>query len=472
MSFVRTLVLAILAAAVGAYIWLVEAPRMEREALPERLLDVSLDDIATVDLSYPRGGRIHIRREGPGWQMTEPVSYPADTTVVENLLRSVEELEVERTLETDEALELSNYGLDGTGTQARVALTLTDGTELPAIVVGRTTPVGTSAFARLENGERVVLTPLLFHSTVRKTPFDLREKHLFDLDTRAVLAIELTAGETDVRIERRGDDWHFTSPFQDRADTAAMGSLLNAANDGRAEAFADGDDVDRGALGLAEPFLSIGYQLGGGRTVSLTLGAEPIAEAGDGAEGAQEGAKPTYWIERGSDGQVARVPEWIAGRFTKHPNELRDRHVFRCDAASAHSIRFERSGEAPFELYRSEDGSWTATPAAERPVSRAAADRVLRGLAELLGEAIVADVPAVPSESLTEYGLESALVEVTVTLPDGKSCSAATSTPEPDSESPNYYFRRDERGAILSGQSHQFSRFDFTLADFLERERE
>jgi hypothetical protein len=167
----------------GAYIYLVERPRMAEEGREDLLVHLDPAEVGRLVLRYSDKPTITVVREGEDWRMTEPLATQADDGQVERLLEQIAKTTAERRIPAAEAENLDVYGLEGDGTHARISIELDDGTSLPDIVVGRTTPVGYQAFARLDGHDDVVVTPLIFHTGVNKTVFDLRDKKLFPVDT-------------------------------------------------------------------------------------------------------------------------------------------------------------------------------------------------------------------------------------------------------------------------------------------------
>ncbi len=444
----------------GAYIYFVERPKMEAEAAPDKLLNFAAEDVDTIRLSYPDAEPILIRRKAGKWQIEAPLEYPAEQRTVNNLVKAAADLELQRRLDAGETLELSSYGLEGDGTQARIQFGLKDGQELPAIIVGRTTPVGFSAFARLEDSDEVVVTPLLFHSGVKKTLFDLRDKSLFDIDFDKALSLNLRGKDREVRFQRNGDTWNMVAPIRDLADSSGLRSLVSSINALRAMAFVDpgtdGYEPDLAELGLDKPVLEVTVELKGGERRGFAMS--------DVAEEQPSG----HYLRRLGDGQIAKVANSSVRIFTKDPNEMRDKSVFRCDFDTVKELRFRPSSSTAFVLREDSDGNWSIDPPQQRKLKQAAPLRVRSGLARLQAEHIVSD-EGNEAEALKRFGLYRPLVEVSVADSEGNVCAAASAgSPDPGAEQPVYYFKRAGSPTIMSGGGHLFSRLDFKPDDFLE----
>ncbi len=452
----RTLVFAVIAVALGAYIYLVEQPRMQRDAAPDLLLSFDQDAVSKISLSYPDADDLLLTRRGESdWWLSEPLDTDADDATVKRLLKAIGDTKVERRISAAEAAEASVYGLEGDGTRARVALFLADGSALPEIVVGGTTPVGYSAFARVGGSDEVAVTPLLFHTGVKKSVFDVRNKKLFSFTPSAAIAISLTSEGRTVKLSREGDLWRMTAPVEDRADRAQIDSILSALNNLQATAFFQGDKIDRSAFGLEDPTLSFSVELAESEKVGFKLGTR--------AEGAASG----FYLERNSDGQVATIDEAMRNRFAKDADALRDKHLFECGPSEIAAMRFQRADGDSFALLLGDDDSWSVQPAGEEPVREGIIRRTRSGLASLAATNIAADGVTSP-DMLAVYGLETPVVEVELSRADGSPCGTARAGMVSGAgASAAYYAQRDGDGTVLSLPEYMFSRLDVRRNDFL-----
>ena len=95
MKLWRTLLFALVAAGLGAYIWLVEKPRLDAEAEPDKLMKVETDRVTRVRLAYPDTPAIVLEKKDTDWRIAEPVQADADDGVVGNLLNQIADTKAE-----------------------------------------------------------------------------------------------------------------------------------------------------------------------------------------------------------------------------------------------------------------------------------------------------------------------------------------------------------------------------------------
>jgi hypothetical protein len=454
----RTLLFAAVALALGGYIWFVEKPRMAAEAEPDKLVKLEPDKAARVRLAYPDSPSITLEKKDKNWRVTEPIQADADGGAVSRLLQQVADTKAERRIAAKEAEPLATYGLDGDGKQARVSISLEDGTELPAIVIGNTTPVGYQAFARVEGKDDVIVIPLILHSGIKKSVFDVRDKKLFDVDAAHGIALTLTRASGAVVATRDGDRWKITAPIQTEADAEQMRTLLRSLNEMTALAFYDGPEIDRAKFGLDAPTLAVQAEFGDKGTVGFKLGAK----ASDTPDG--------YYVERIGDGEVAKIPEWVHNRFDQDVNALRDKHLFNCDAHDVAKIDYRRADGTKFVLAK-EDGKWTMDPAPERPLEDAVVERTVGGLATLAGKDIAADDATTP-EKLAPFALDAPIADVEVTRTDGTSCGRALAGTVGEGDGAAYYLKRADGVTVMSVPQYIFARVDMKREDFMKAPKE
>ncbi|MFP6625711.1 MAG: DUF4340 domain-containing protein [Deltaproteobacteria bacterium] len=446
----RTLLFAAIALALGLYIYLVEGPRLAEDQAPRRLLVFEPAQVSGLRLVYPDAPDISAHRVDGTWRITEPLQARADSAAIERLLSAIANVELERMIGAGQRESLDVYGLDGNGSHALVELTLEGGGDpLPPIIVGRTTPVGFSAFARLADSPDIVVTPLLFHSGVKKSVFDLRNKSLFDFDPTHAIAMTIDGENGRIRLERRGDRWLITSPTKGGADRDVVAGILASFNRITATALYEGKQIKRREFGLKRPTLSVEVEVGDSQVLGFKLGAQDPEDSS------------SVFFERIPDGQVAKVAAGIKNGFDKSPDQLRDKRLFDCKADQVSRIQFVRDDGSRFVLVKHED-AWALEAAADQAVDQAAAGRLAASLTTLRGAATVG------KDDDSRFGLDPPRVEVALWLANGDSCGRGLGgRVESEGQATRYFIKRAGHSAVMSVAEYLFSRIDRRVEDFL-----
>jgi hypothetical protein len=452
-SVSRTLLAALVAACLGAYIYWVERPKIAEEAMAERLLSFEIDDITAIELRYPDSPDISLERRADGWYMTEPLRTRGDDEPIRLLLERIRDTEIVRRIPAATAQDRATYGLQGDGERARITLVRSDGTALPDIIVGATTPVGYQAFVRVENREDVLVTPLIFHTGIGKSPFDLRSKVVFEIDSAAV--DELTVGRENARvvIERDAESWRIVDPVRAPADPAAVHTIMASIDEIRALAFYDSEESPHPDFGFGDSSIAVDWRSGDAQD-GFRLGA------------ASGGSPPGFYLRR-RDGLVIKAPEWVANRFDLDANGVRDKRLFSCSAAEVVEARFQRADGTEFSLRREPGHDWTFG-GVDAVVRQRIADRAVEQLAELAGKQVLAADAAKPDAVEARFGLDHPDVTVTLHGTGPTDCGSATAARA--AEETGHYVTRKGSGVVMSIPPYLFSRLDLRPEDLTESE--
>jgi len=467
-SFARTLVLALVAAALGAYLWLVEAPKIELEAKADFLLDLDPAAVEKLRFEYPEGTALEVVREsGDKWKIIEPLEYPADGKVIENFLTTVKDTKIERRLAKDQTGALASYGLESeTGSQARLEVT-SGGKALPAVVLGTATPVGHQAFARREGSDEVLIIPLLLQSSAKKQPLDLRLKTMFESDSTGIQHVTIEKTGEKIELERRGEEiWEMLSPIADRADTESVRSMLDSIATIDATAFFDGPSADRKAFGLEETATRFTAKRGDdGLPIAFAIGKEaPDAPAG-------------VYFERGSDKQVIKAPDWVATKFVPAADELRDKRLLSCRLDEIRSMTWTTGGDT-FTIAREAPGkAWTITPEiAGQVLNQRIVDNAVNSLVLARADAVVGD--AASDADLKTWGLDAPSASFKVDGSNG-ACGSLIGAPVPvEAPAPGlqarrpapraFYVKNAGRSAVMRASEHEYSRIAMKRPEFVD----
>ncbi|MHA7836949.1 MAG: DUF4340 domain-containing protein, partial [bacterium] len=137
-----TLVLAVVAALLGAFVWLYEIegePQRRAAADDEKRIHPGLEsgDVQSIALTTRDDVEARFERQDGRWRLVEPVSAPADAVALDAIAGALVNLPREGQVEDPD--ELEQYGL---GDGARVVRFEIEDGSTRGIRIGRTTPVG------------------------------------------------------------------------------------------------------------------------------------------------------------------------------------------------------------------------------------------------------------------------------------------------------------------------------------------
>ena len=278
-----TLALVAVAAALGAYLWLVELPGEGAEVEEDRVLDIEAAAVTALEVPLEGGETGRIVRAADGatdWLLEAPVAYAADDAAVERLVAALVGLDRSAAL-AELPDDLVPFGLAARDRMVRVWTGEGDPIEL---VLGGVAPIGSTRYV-LRSGEQ----PALF--TVARGDYEalqpelkqLRDKRVVRLAPDEVDALRVALeGETLVAAERGEDPaeeaepsaadpaWRLVEPVQEPADGAQILRLIQDVAFSRAVEFLDGE-VDAAKTGLDAPVVEVTLAAGG-RTERVAFG--------------------------------------------------------------------------------------------------------------------------------------------------------------------------------------------------------
>lgn len=367
------IILAVVVAALAAYIFIHERHQMTSDERRERadkvFPELEQDSINGLEIRNTHGS-FRLAKEAGEWRLVEPIDFPANTSAVSGLIRSIENLEADRTLSTDE-VELAAYGLDDP--KLAIALSAEDGSEF-TLAVGDEAALGSNRAMRRGDEAAILLGSAWWVSDLDKPLEDWRSRDVAKLTADEVASLLLVAGGDRVRVTRTNGVFTLDEPIEDLADQDHVRNLLTDLNALRIEEFVD-DSTDPEDLGLGLPAYDLTIERSGGQPpLHLEFGTTRTV---DGATqvGCRRGGEELFW-----------VTDRAMTRLAKAPVRWRSSRVYTFDTWDAEGLTLTR-GDSSVSLTR-EGGIWEA--AGGTGVDHTAVQRRLTTLAEL--EAIEFDL--------------------------------------------------------------------------------
>ena len=461
MSWRRILVLLVLVGALGAYLYLYEVPQAQKEGKKDKLVTVDKDAITGLGLVYP-DREIDLRKGDKGWRLAKPVDAPADEATVKSVLNTVADAEVQKTLD-EVPQDLASFGLDKPTVTVR--LTLKDGTQLPALAVGKNTAIGGKTYVRKGEEPKLYLTTTAVSFGLNKQVKDLRDKQILAFQDDDVRRIEIVdqAGNTTAIIRSEPEatgkaegakaappketTWTLM-PGGHTADPTEVRSYLSSLRATRPVDFPDDAPADLAKYGLDRPRLTVRVLSGkeGGETLTFLLGGETT----------QNSQKQIY-AKRGDQPIVYALAEFSFNTLNKTAAQLRDKTVLPVDPSRVGKVTIERKDGGSVTLTRA-DGGWKLEGVNKKKVKDDAVARFLDDLRELRGSEIAAE----PAKDLAAYGLDAPDVRVSVTDRDGQAVGTVLAAKRDTKR----YLMRAGTETVFDARDYMYARLDKQPHDF------
>lgn len=256
-QFGSTLILLVVVAAIGGYIYFNErGPIADKDSTV--LLRTDPNAIASIQLTKAGGHTIVLQKAGESWKVQENKAtnppVPADADTVKTLVDQVQLVQSNTAMPNDPA-RLKEYGLDkpkGTVTVGTSTIEFGDKPKFDASKV----------YARVTGGgsPQIALLPASFGDTVNKSFDDWRDKSILRVALDDTKGFDLKTPSVDasfVKVEPTGSDtvatWNIAKPIATAADATTVEGLINQLPTTKTTKFLDEKPASPAKWGLDKP---------------------------------------------------------------------------------------------------------------------------------------------------------------------------------------------------------------------------
>jgi len=389
-----TILLLILLAGLGGYIYWVELPQAEEDKQAQKLVDLVATEATELTLTYAES-EVTLQKRGEVWSVTRPLEAAADSVAVNNLLGAIASCEVKKEL-SGTTTDLGQYGLASPFVTAKVKV---GDRELPILRVGKNSPVGFSTYLQRGTDGTILLANASLRSALDKKLADFRDKTILSFADDALRRVEIQNGDQEVVLTQSEGAWSIAKPGPYRADLSTVRSFLSSLRALRASDFVDDAPSDPTTYGLDTPRLRI----------RLLEGADEVEKQI--AFGAKGNDKNEPYVQSKSSPTVYTVGEFTIRELSKTVNELRDKTILVFDRNRADRVEVNRQDGTGFVLVRGDkDKDDWRIDGIEGAPAPAVANGYVGDLHQLKGYDIVADQPT----DITALGLESPLLTIRI----------------------------------------------------------
>lgn len=399
-----TLLLAVILAGLGAYVYWVDLPaeraKARQEAEAAQLLGFASREVTGLSMQSPTVD-VTLAREADGrWTITGPIQAQADEGEVRALLRALTLGRVKRVVD-EEAANLAPFGLD----KPSAVLTVTAGTRRERLVLGDSGPITATLYAMRDSDRTVLLTDLAPKDFYNKTLRTFRQKEVLAFDRDQVERIRLTYPPTEFVLYRtrhgKEEAWQLRYPIEAPADAIAIKTLLFKLEALEAIGFVDpGPEHERLVKTLREPSATITLHVRG-RDLGVSL-FQPDPGSGQ------------AFARAGDDGPLYRINPFTVTELTKDLFALRDKRLLGIEPDDL-AILEVRTRSQHYVLVN-QSGTWRLEDQPEAPLDRQVVDLFVSRVAGVPAEIQVLK----RAGALAPYGLASPAADFRATSKRGK----------------------------------------------------
>jgi hypothetical protein len=399
-----TIVLALLFAGLGAYLYLVELPNQqqqeETEARKSKLL--SFDEKAITGLTVKSDqGTIELKSgETRNWQMTAPVQADADTREVQSMIRALVLGKVSRVIETTQE-SLRPFGLE----KPPVTVTINTQDQQETLAIGDVGPLSSTLYVLRESDKQVLLTDLAVKDFLNKTVMTFRRKEILPFEHGQADRLRLTYPPTEIVLylvdDKPAKKWKIRAPIEANADQSEVRSFLFRLEDLKAVGIIDpGPERTEMTKTLKKPQAQITVHAAGvDHTVKLFQSETNRGEA---------------FAETSAAGPLYRISPATLKDLTKDLFTLQDKRLLGLDFEEIAMLAVKTRTEQ-YQLIN-QSGQWVLEDRPEEKLNQETVDLFVSRVVNLPAEIRVVKQPG----PLAPYGLVSPAAEFTATGKDGK----------------------------------------------------
>ena len=411
MRYWPTVLMLVILAGLGSYLYLVELPAEQREEKQESAQKQILPfpETAITGLSITTAqGPIEFKLVEPGkWSIVAPLQTDADNREVQALIRALMTGAVTRTVE-EQATQLAPFGLE----QPVTTLTITAGTQQEKISIGDSGPLSNTLYVLRASDRHVLLTNLAPKDFINKSLMTFRRKELLRFVQNDVERVRLTYPSTEIVIYNMAKDkprpsWKIRYPIEAEADQNEVRSLMFRLEDLKALGIIDpGPERDTVAKTLTTPKVKVTlHTAAGDQSVRLY---QPDPQSGEAI------------AETTADAPLYRVNPALIKDLTKELFNFQDKRLLGLDSSDIAMLSV-KTREHQYVLIN-QTGQWVLEDQPTEKVSQEAADLFVSRVANLPAEERVMK----QSAPLAPYGLLAPAAEFVATGKDGKTTGKLT----------------------------------------------
>jgi hypothetical protein len=212
------------------------------QELKNRAMEFVAPDVSTVSIVNREPAlTITLARteDGIQWKLVAPVNAVAESTVVDNLLKTMLEFKFEKVVSQDQS-RLADFGLDQ---PTRIVRLEHKGGSKSELIIGKAAPVGYSVYFQVGGKPDVMIGSQYLITATAKTLQEFRSKKILEVEAKDVASMGyVVGGERVLSLEQRNDVASMTYPKVPDANAAELKDFVLDVVRLRAEGFVDGAD--------------------------------------------------------------------------------------------------------------------------------------------------------------------------------------------------------------------------------------
>ena len=399
-----TILLALILAGLGAYLYFVDLPAERRQVLTEtqekKIVPFEMGEITGLSIRSDQAEVVLTSGENRTWKITAPLQTDADSREVDSLLRALMLGKVSRVVE-EKAPALAPFGLE----HPSAVLTISAGSRHETLSLGDAGPISSTLYAMRASDRKVLLTDFTPKAFLNKTLMTFRDKQVLRFDQTKAERLRLTYPKTEFVLYQMAENdkkkWKIRAPLEADADQIAVRTLLFKLDDLKALGFIDpGPEHAALTKKLAKPDAKITVHVNGtDRTVKLF---QPDPASGE------------AYAVTAAEAPIYRINPTMIKDLTKEAFALRDKRLLGMDLPDLATLSVKTRGEQ--YVLVNQNNEWVLEDQPGEKPKQEAVDLFVSRVINLPAELRMTEREG----PLAPYGLTHPAAEITATAKDGK----------------------------------------------------
>jgi hypothetical protein len=262
-----TLILVVVLAGLGAYIYFVDSKRPAASAdgssaTKEKVFTVEADKVNELRITY-KGETAALKKDASGWKLVEPTQIEADPPEAIGVATALGNIDIVRVVD-DNATNLEQFGLANPNITVEYKA---EGGGAGKLRLGNKNATQGELYALKNDEKRVFLISAFQETTFNRTPFDLRDKKILKFDREKADSLSLVKGANAIDLTRAGSEWKVTRPVPSRTDYSLIEGFLTRLSSSNMSKLVEENPKDLAKYGLDKPSMTVTIGAGSAKTV-------------------------------------------------------------------------------------------------------------------------------------------------------------------------------------------------------------
>ncbi len=319
----NTIILALIAIALAAYVYFVEIKggeeKKKEKEIAEKLFNIKKDSVDHIIIRKGSTTFEFVKKDG-NWQMLQPVNTLADESPMNSVLYSLSNTKKIRSFKAS-SKDLATYGLGEGSLKVQFS-----GKGIPEqwLKIGDRTPVGANVFVTKDDSTILIVASSI-KSTMDKSLFDWRDKKAIHFKKDQIKEFTLKNPHGKFHFVKENGKWKITEPVETPGDNGSINGILNKLEYGRINAVAAETPKNLAHYGLKVPAFRIELFSG---MEKARLGVSFSRVKNNKAYG-KDDARP----------HIFEVDSFFVKPFNKKLYDLRDKYIAKFNRNKAQRIK-------------------------------------------------------------------------------------------------------------------------------------